>query len=268
MKNKFLPFRENKKIGILIDDFRISYSLINELTSWGFNFELLNVNEPIPKDLSMILTSHKDLKSTKMEKKVQIIRVSKDLKDVIVYLLLNIAEKKLFDQVIIGIDPGASTGLAVIADGCILFAEVVSEAELVQRTLELLDMFPAKSQIVKIGDGVISEHFFINLFSQIPPHVIVQKVDETRSSMQLLSGSFVLNKDQGAAIRIAKRKGTQITFPPTFKVSMGMIRETQNQSRKLSGGNFTIPRSLAKRVCRGELTINEAVRIYKNQLNF
>lgn len=267
MKNKFLPFRENKKIGILIDDFRISYGLINELSSWGFNFELLETNESIPKDFSIILTSTNALISTTSEKEVQIIRVSKDLKDIIVSLLLNIANKKLFDQVIIGIDPGASTGLAVIADGCILSAEVFSEDELVQRTLELLDKFPAKSQIVKIGDGVISEQFFIDIFSQIPPHVVIQKVDESGSSMQLLAGSFVLNKDQGAAIRIAKRIGTQITFPPKLKISLGMIRETQNQSRKLSGGNFTIPRSLAIRVCRGELTINEAVRKYKRQLN-
>ncbi|MFQ6124313.1 MAG: hypothetical protein ACE5R6_06860 [Candidatus Heimdallarchaeota archaeon] len=266
MKNKFLPFRENKKIGILIDDFRILYNLINEITSWGFNFEFLNINEPIPKGLSIILTSQKALKSITLEKEIQIIRVSKDMKNVIISLLLNIANKKLFNQVIIGIDPGVSTGIAVIADGCILFAEVVSEVELVQRILELLDKFPAKSQIVKIGDGVISEQFFMSLFQQIPSHVVIQKVDESRSSKQLLSGSIILNKDQGAAIRIAKRKGTQIKFPPKSKISLGMIRETQNQSRKISGGNFTISRSLARRVCRGEFTINEAVRKFKNQL--
>jgi len=268
MKNKFLSFRENKKIGILIDNFRILYALFKKLTSWGFNFELLEPNEPIPQDLSVILISPGALKSTLIENEIPIIEVSGEIKDLVTSLFLHIANKKLFNQVVIGIDPGASTGLAVIADGCILFAEVIPEDELVESTIELLNKFPAKSQIVKIGDGgVISEQFLVKVFSQIPQHVIVQKVDESKSSYQLLSGPIVLDKDQGAAIRIARRKGTQIIFPPKINVSLGMIREVQNQSRKLSGGRFTIPRSIAIRVCRGELTISEALSEYKHCLN-
>lgn len=269
MKSKFLSFRENEKIGILIEDFRTLYHVLNELKLWGFKFKLLDVDESIPQDISIILTSLGALKSTLLNKEIQIIKVSGGINSLITSLLLHIVEKKLFDQVVIGIDPGTSTGLAVIADGCILFAEVVPEDELVQRTLELLNKFPAKCQMVKIGDGrVVSEQFFIKLFSQIPQHVMVQKVDESKSSFQLLSGSIVLNRDQGAAIRIARRNGIPIEFPPKINISSGMIREVQNQSRKLSGGRFTIPSSLAIRVCRGELTISEAVSYYKHRLNF
>lgn len=265
---KFLPFRENKKIGILVDDFRIMYEIAEELKSWGFNFELLKSDEPIPQDLSIILGSPGAIESKLSEKKIQFIEISGEIKDLITSLILHIVEKKLFEQVVIGIDPGASTGLAVIADDCLLFAEVVSEDELVQRTLDLLNQFPAKRQIIKIGDGgVISGQFFMNLLSQIPQHVVVQKVDESKSSFQLLSGPIVLDKNQGAAIRIARRKGMHIKFPPKINISAGMVGEVQNQSRKLSGGLFTIPRSLAIRVCRGELTIREAVNEYKHLLN-
>lgn len=265
---KFLPFREKEKIGIRIDDFRIMYSVSNELASWGLNFEFLKANDPIPQDLSIIIIHPGALKTAFLEKNIHVIEVSGEIKDLIAHLLLHIAEKKLFDKVVIGIDPGISTGLAVIADGCVLFAEVVPEDDLIRRIIDLLNKFPAKDQIIKIGDGgVISEQFFIKLFSQLPQQVLVLRVDESKSSLQLLSGSINLNKDQGAAIRIARRKGTPITFPPKINISIGMIREVQNQSRKLSGGNFTIPRSLAVRVCKGELTLNEAVNKYKHYLS-
>jgi len=265
---KFLPFREKEKIGILIDDFRILYYISKELNSCGFNFEFLTANDPIPKDLSIILISPGALKIAFLDKNIHVIEVSDEVKDLVACLLLHIAEKKLFDEVIIGIDPGVSTGLAVIADGCVLFAEVVPEGDLIQRTFDLLNKFPAKNHIIKIGDGgLISEQFFIKLFSQLPQHVRVQRVDETKSSLQLLSGPISLNKNQGAAIRIARRRGMPITFPPKIIISIGMIREVQNQSRKVSGGSFTIPRSLAKKVCKGELTLNEAVNKYKHYLS-
>ncbi len=269
MNHKFLSFRGSEKIGLLIENFRVLYHLLTELSSWGFKFKILNIDEPIPKDLSVILTSHGDLSSTLYNNDIQIINISDEINDIITSLLLHIVDKKLFHQVVIGIDPGASTGLAIIADGCILFAEVVTGDELVPRTLELLNTFPGKNQIIKIGDGgVISDNFFSKLFLQIPLHVIVQKVDESKSSSQLLSGSMVLNKDQSAAIRIARRSGTHITVPPKIKISAGLIQELQNKSRKLSKGRFTIPRILAIKVCHGELSLPDAVNHFKHHINF
>ncbi len=269
MNRKILSFRESEKIGLLIENFRIMYHLLTELTSWGFKFKILNIDEPFPKDLSVIITGLGELNSTLYNKDIQIINISDEINDIITSLLLHIVEKKLFHQVVIGIDPGTSTGLAVIADGCILFAEVVTDDEIIQNTLELLNTFPGKNQIIKIGDGgVISDHFFNKLFSQIPQHVIVQKVDEAKSSSQLFSGSMVLNKDQSAAIRIARRSGTRITVPPKIKVSPGLIQEVQNLSRKLSKGRFTIPRTLAIRVCHGELSLTAAIKYFKHHINF
>ena len=97
---KFLPFLEKEKIGIQIDDFRIMYSISKELTSWGFNFEFLKTNDPIPQDLSIILISPGALKTTFFEKNIHVIEVSGEIKDLVAHLLLHIAEKKLFNQVI------------------------------------------------------------------------------------------------------------------------------------------------------------------------
>ena len=110
MNRKFLSFRENEKIGIVIEDFRILYRVLKELTLWGFKFKLLNINEPIPQDLSVVLINFKTLESTLSENKIPVIKVSEETNNLVPSLLLHIVGKKIFDQVVIGIDPGTSTG--------------------------------------------------------------------------------------------------------------------------------------------------------------
>ena len=70
-------------------------------------------------------------------------------------------------------------------------------------------------------------------------------------------------QDIAAAIAIARKPGEN-AHPATLQPLDGEIERVQADSRRVSGGRTTIPRSLASRVARGELPLEEALRLHAN----
>ncbi|MDG7015791.1 MAG: hypothetical protein JRM82_00265, partial [Nitrososphaerota archaeon] len=112
---------------------------------------------------------------------------------------------------LVGLDPGSRIGMAAFLGETRLASHTFnSRSSACNSVVRLVEGVSVKRSVVRIGDGdpVLSTWLADNLASRLPT-AIVEIVDESGTSR----GPNVkgLQKDQGAAARIAFRKGEQFT---------------------------------------------------------
>jgi hypothetical protein len=73
--------------------------------------------------------------------------------------------------------------------------------------------------------------------------------------------------DQEAAIGIAFIRGHPAKRKYSISPSPGEIKDLQTRSRVQSKGKITISKSLADRVAKGEMTLDEAIKRQENAQN-
>ena len=95
----------------------------------------------------------------------------------------------------------------------------------------------------------------------------VELVDETGTTPCVGKNIHTsLVRDIIAAINIARIRGEPVGRME-IEPSKGEIRVIQETSRSQSEGRATIPKYLARRVARGEITLDEAIEMHKGHLN-
>ena len=86
---------------------------------------------------------------------------------------------------------------------------------------------------------------------------MVEIVDETSTSEGRAA------PDIAAAKSISKTRGARISKKLDIRPSMGEIRDIQRISRIESDGELTISRSLARQVARGDMDLEEAIKVQR-----
>jgi len=163
------------------------------------------------------------------------------------------------NQVVIGIDPGKNPGVAVLEDGQVSEVYHVPARDVPGLVRKILENYPGKDIVIRIGDGArLVGTRLIN--SILDMGVNVEVVDETGTSPSMGSGlhSFEVS-DIIAAINIARLKGNRVG-KQEVEPSMGEIKRIQEYSREYSSGKTSIPRDLARKVAKGEMTVEEAIK--------
>ena len=167
--------------------------------------------------------------------------------------------KNDINQVVIGIDPGKNPGVAVLEDGQVSEVHHVPARDVPGLVRQILENYPGKDIVIRIGNGArLVRTRLIN--SILDMGVNVEVVDETGTSPSMgrgIHGSGM--SDIIAAINIARLKGTRVG-KQEVEPSMGEIKRIQEYSREHSNGKTSIPRDLARKVAKGEMTIEEAIK--------
>ena len=139
--------------------------------------------------------------------------------------------KEWYDTIVIGVDPGKTTGIAVLADADVLDAFTVSGPRRAARSiLELSKKTGAKENTVKVGNGAptYSKELLHVLDKKLSKEYTIETVSEagTNRSFSNVSCRRVA-RDAMAAVRIAERKGRLF---PRRNMSETHHREGQNSS--------------------------------------
>jgi hypothetical protein len=250
-----------KLIGILIDDFRLYHQIVGHLKSKDVRFVSLSAGETPPPNIGAIIVSKALSKELDYEKKV--VCESRDDVEFSVNKALQLMKgKKDFGEIVIGIDPGAKPGIAVLADGDVLNTLIARSPEdvlhVVKRTI---DTYPTDDLKIRIGHGdKVNRNRIIN--SLVAKDLRVEVVDEDRTTRDARQGIWPKTKDKRvdalAALQIAKGRGRivkEVTHVPT----KGEIKTIQTRSRQLSDGRITISKELAELVVKGKLSMEEAI---------
>lgn len=270
-------------ISLATMNFKLCYLLREELTKGGFSIEQILPGERPSKGSILVVTTEEEEKKkpTNYPKKVVLTRTDiLRIKQAASKIVLAIEGKKIWESVIIGIDPGITIGVALITDGCLRSTlETREMQEVVNFVITTLQSTPSKMSIVRVGStGGYRRILLLNkLLDSLPENVKLEVVNElqttpvsyqeaqseleksTRAGIKIPGGG----KNATAAMEIAFRLGENVKCPEDLEFSKGELKEIQVLSRQYSGGEVTITKELARQVACGLITIADAISIQK-----
>ena len=244
-----------RTIGIMTEDFELSYDLIRLLKKRGLPFKSLDFRDPVPADVGAIITGQGEGERVDFPRVVEA-GLERDL--AIAEALRLLSGKESVKALVVGIDPGEKRiGFALVADGTLLEAKQLNTVGEVEETLDMvMGQYPPRSLIVRIGHGAPTvRNRIVN--AALGRNLRVEIADETSTTRK------VDHPDVEAAITIAGLPGAIVEGHLRVSPSMGELRHIKKLSRERSGGDLTISTALARRVALGELTLDEAIAIMK-----
>ena len=272
-------------ISLATMNFRLCHVLREKLTEGGFSVEQI-IPGKLPSKVSILVvtTEGEHIEENKYSKLV-ILSESDILSIDRAYskIILGIEGKKIWESLIIGIDPGLTIGVAIITDGCLRTAlETRDIKEAIDFILGSIKNTPAKMTIIRVGStGGYRRVLILNELLNVKPKSValevVNELQTTPASCQDAKDGIIegvqngikisAGKDATAAMEIAFRLGESIKSPETWKTSEGELKEIQILSRQYSKGDVTISRELALRVAAGKLTLEKAIALQKSEKN-
>lgn len=188
---------------------RAYFKIVNKLKDMDITFLSLIPGEPVPPWIKVVITTESEKKLIS-HPKVLVYDAELDPSSIVGEALRTIMSKEIYEEMIVGVDPGKTFGVAVLADGKIIRRE---EGLSMEKAINLiLDEFknnPSKNQIVRIGRGLpeTAEEIARRLEAAMPENILIEMVDENGTSTLKNKGFKRKLSDADSAIRIASKKG-------------------------------------------------------------
>jgi hypothetical protein len=254
---------------VLTRDFALYHDVVRLLRERGLAFQSLAFDELPSPQVAVVITSWRDTVLGGLPERVPVVAVpvgdggEEDVEAGVAAALRVIEGHEEFKELVVGIDPGRRPGLAVLGDGRLVhWAHAVSEQQVVALALKALKQFDARRVAVRVGDGSPKERTEILrrlARASSEEGFLVEVVDETGTTpAQGQSGGLPL--DVAAAVRIARSRGEPAFPVARHEPTEREVVHVQKESRTASGGRFTISRASARRVARGDWSMEEALR--------
>jgi hypothetical protein len=233
-------------------------ALYAELAAWFREQRLPSVSvwpgDRLPSHVAAVLTSPEEASSIRH---ARILEVSEDGDRTALLAAVRhaLGVGRPDEELVVGIDPGPRPGYAVLAGDRPIEEGTLDTPEAVGRLGSLLHRrFPGHPIRFRVGRGDhVARDRIVN--SLVPLRRPVELVDERGTTPR----GHRRPRDAAAARAIARAAGDPVRGRATVRVTAGEVANLQRLSRLGSGGSFTIPRALAQRVLRGEISFPEAI---------
>lgn len=197
-----------KAIKVATDDSNTYYGIVSRLKRTHLKFSSVSPSEVVNPTDDLIITGRDEVARFEGE-----VVAAEDLdEDPLIMegqILSRLLERSRRD-LLVGVDPGASIGIAVFYGGRELGAATTnSEEKSVEFLVEVAEKVPHSSLAVKIGNGEprSSVRLARLLRERLPQQSLVEMVDESGTSLGAKGGRGG-TRDQRAAAKIAFRKGS------------------------------------------------------------
>jgi hypothetical protein len=232
-------------IGLYLDDFSLLNKITRKIKSKEFTLRHIKNISRIDNEITVVIS--KDYVVNCKIPQVQ----PKNLE--ILELRIRCAFYNLCD-LIVGIDPGGTIGIAIVGGNRLLFQ---NEFKNIRNLVQIMKSIQEEIglSMIRIGTGSPPERNQI-VRSLEKYSDVIKHVNESRSG----SGSHT-----AAATRIALRRGN-LENPPNYEPRAGEIAWIQQESRRLSKGLVTIDKQLAHQILVGNLIMSDAIKTYTNKI--
>lgn len=233
------------KLGIYVENFKIYFDLVEELRKRKIDF--FDLHQNVHENVSVVLTD----RDRNFFHQIIIDDVKRAVRKSISFMY----GKEKFNEIVVGIDPGLRTGIAVMGDGIPLEEFEISDIAVVKSIINSIrdDYSPAR-MLVRIGEGDIPDRN--KIINDIYGDFDIEIVDESKTSP-------IKNRNVEAARKIAMKRGKKVSRKMDLRFKRGEIVEVQRRSRMLSNNMITISKGLAIKVLKGEMDIYNAIEIQK-----
>jgi hypothetical protein len=235
-------------IGVMTEDFQFFYRVVRRLKERGEPFISLDFKGPVHANIAVVITTPPE------RDKVPFGMVAACYDpDLAINLAKTMFKGRRFRSVVIGIDPGWTTGIALVGDGKVLLTdEITCPEDAGPKVSMMLEGIKREEVMVRIGHGDRTiRNRLIRSIWDIADRVEV--VDETNTTRNTLRPNI------DAAILISRMMGEELERPLEIAPTLGEVREIQRRSRVESDGRITISRDLARSVAKGKMKMDDAI---------
>lgn len=221
---------------------------------------MLSPGEAIPFNVGAVITTEEEAERIDFDRSKMVI--AKKPQSALDIALRLVRGDRDYSHIVIGIDPGKYPGLAVLGNGKAIEVHHLSVGEVRGAVENIMRRHPGMEVTVRVGHGArLSRMQIVNSIADIAHVELVDETDTTPVLGRGVRGEVV--SDIIAAINIAGVPGVP-AGRQVIEPSDGEVRVIQEHSRSHTNGRATISRRLARRVAKGELTLDEAVSRYKS----
>jgi len=235
-------------IAVMTEDFQFFYRLVRRLKERDEPFVSLGFEDALPCNIGAIITTPNEV-----ARAPPVLVVASEDPEAAINQAKAMMQGRSFKVLVVGIDPGRTTGIAVVGNGKVLLTDTVGWPEKAVAAVErMIAGLEYEELLVRIGHGdrTVRNRIIRSLWGLADR---VEIVDETNTTRRTLV------PDIDAAILISRTMGEELDSVPAIDPTPGEVREVKRQSRLASDGSFTINTELARRVAKGELTMDEAL---------
>jgi hypothetical protein len=198
----------SSKIAVTTVSGKAYYRLVNELQQRKLPFLSLIPGESIPPSVKVVITTDKE-KPSVYHPTILVYDAETDPSGTVDEAMRIIQSKESYEELVIGVDPGKTFGIAVLGDGKILKKEERLTQEMaVDTILTDLKRNPAKARRVKIGSGIpeLAEEIASRLRIALPENTRIEMVSEVGTSTFRGKGFRRKMSDADSAINIARKE--------------------------------------------------------------
>ena len=235
---------------VATEDFELYHDLVAELRERSVRFTTVRPGEPLPEGTAAVLVGSDDDPGRVPANVPTVVAEAGDARHAVDETLARL--RSADGRLVVGIDPGDRPGIAVLSGDDVVAAYQVPLADaaaVIEGEVE-----GAPDPVVRVGDGArLQGARIVEALSDLR----VELVDETGTTPHLGAGARGAG-DLLAATNIARREG-EPSDRRDVEPTAGELQRIKTASRERSGGNRAITESLARRVAKGELTIEDAL---------
>ncbi|MEM2151512.1 MAG: hypothetical protein QXN40_02530 [Candidatus Bathyarchaeia archaeon] len=203
--------RVRAKIAVSTVNGKAYYKLVNELKNRGIPFVSIVPGEAIPPSVKVVVTTENEGPLI-THPQILVYNVESDPSSVIDEALRISMNKNYYEELIIGVDPGKTFGVAVLADGKPIKREEFSSVEGAVNSILAELNAPSRVKRIRIGRGVpnLATELTRRLERVLPKNITIEMVDEEGTSILKESGVKKKLSDADSAVKIASRKGEKL----------------------------------------------------------
>jgi hypothetical protein len=187
------------------------FLVVNQLREQNIPFISILPGQPLPVKVKLVITTQQEKQAVNHEK-IIVYNGEADLDDIVSEVKKTLLGKEAYEKIVVGLDPGDATGLAIIADGkvidennCFSPREIIVNIQKAIRNVN----YNQTSVKVKIGNGVsIYRELLEDLDDALPLEVKLEVVNEFGTNRPLKDNKRSRKiRHISSAIRIAGRSG-------------------------------------------------------------
>jgi len=233
-------------------DFEVYHEVVEELRDRDVAFTTVEPDDALPETTDVLITAGEDVDADVPVVVADAEHVRRAVEEALVYL------RGGEGRTIVGVDPGTRPGIAVLRGGTVVGAFQVP----IERAAEVVteEVAGDEDAVVRIGDGARLEG--ARIVDDLDD-VRVELVDETGTTPFLGPGARGMG-DVLAAANIALMAGEEIEGR-NIEPTQGELQVIKSRSREASEENRAITEALARKVARGELTLDEALERHREE---
>jgi hypothetical protein len=197
------------KVAVVTVQGKAYFHIVKLLKENNTSFFSLIPNDSIPAEVKVVITTPEEQNKIVFGK-ILTFTCEDELDNLMSQVVISLQGKECYEKMVIGVDPGAVTGLIVIADGkviieanCLSIRETNNKIKSILKNVNL----SATNVRIKIGNGVPAYKELIETLDKtLPSKIVLEVVSEAGTNLPISKRSRSLRYIISAT-RISKRVG-------------------------------------------------------------